>query len=261
MYPKPNPYQTANIEFIEEQMETTPDAPEVAAWRRRQLALMGDVSQFMKLLKQRFSIYFNKNHNRYGHLWSERFKSVLIEGRSGSVNYKSGHALETVAAYIDLNPVRAGLATDPKDYRFCGYAEAVAGNTALRTGLSRVAGDRLNDWRGTHANYRELLFGKGSVPKGNAASLTPEQLDEVIRTHGKLPLHVLLRCRLRYLTDGAVLGSESFVQKQIAIYRARNNLRRASVPRPFPTITDWFDASASALATLRAPRKAPASTP
>ncbi|MEM1223393.1 MAG: hypothetical protein AAGH40_11570 [Verrucomicrobiota bacterium] len=33
-----------------------------------------------------------------------------------------------MAAYIDLNPVRAGLVKDPKDYRYCGYAEAVAGN-------------------------------------------------------------------------------------------------------------------------------------
>jgi hypothetical protein len=36
-----------------------------------------------------------------------------------------GKALETMATDIDLNCVRAGLATDPKDYRFCGYAEAV----------------------------------------------------------------------------------------------------------------------------------------
>jgi putative transposase len=38
----------------------------------------------------------------------------------------SVNALKTVAAYIDLNPIRAGLVEDPKDYRFCGYGEAVA---------------------------------------------------------------------------------------------------------------------------------------
>jgi len=79
------------------------------------LARMGDVSVFMKELKQRFSIWYNKSHDRYGTLWAERFKSVLLEG--------SLLALRTVAAYIDLNPVRAGLVEDPKDYRFCGYAE------------------------------------------------------------------------------------------------------------------------------------------
>jgi putative transposase len=44
---------------------------------------------------------------RYGTLWVERFKSVLVEPHSAAV--------ETMAAYIDLNCVRAGLAQDPKD--------------------------------------------------------------------------------------------------------------------------------------------------
>jgi putative transposase len=35
-----------------------------------------------------------------------------------------------IAAYIDLNPVRAGLCEDPKEYRYCGYAEALAKGTA-----------------------------------------------------------------------------------------------------------------------------------
>lgn len=32
-----------------------------------------------------------------------------------------------MAAYIDFNPVRAGIAEDPRGCRWCGYAEAVAG--------------------------------------------------------------------------------------------------------------------------------------
>ena len=51
-------------------------------------------------------------------LLHERFKSVLVEWR--------GNPLQTIAAYIDLNPVRAGLVQAPKEYRSCGYAEAVA---------------------------------------------------------------------------------------------------------------------------------------
>ena len=37
----------------------------------------------------------------------------------------SREALAMVGAYIDLNAVRAGIVEDPKDYRFCGYGEAV----------------------------------------------------------------------------------------------------------------------------------------
>ncbi|MFT5188909.1 MAG: hypothetical protein ACI9DF_001628 [Verrucomicrobiales bacterium] len=76
----------------------------------------------MRELKQRFTQRYNKKAKRKGPLWDERFKSVLLE------NDKT--VLLTMAAYIDLNPVRAGLVNDPKDYRWSGYGEAVAGNKA-----------------------------------------------------------------------------------------------------------------------------------
>ena len=83
---------------------------------------MGDLSEFMKMLKWRFSCWFNKKHGRVGTLWESRFKSVLVE---------DGVAARTMAAYIDLNPVRAGMVSDPKDYRWCSYAEAVAGGKKI----------------------------------------------------------------------------------------------------------------------------------
>ena len=58
------------------------------------------------------------------------------------------------------------------------------------------------------AGYRQTRFGTGATPKAGKASLDPRRARKVIdRDRGKLPLHELLRCRLRYLTDGYVLGS------------------------------------------------------
>ena len=94
-----------------------------ASLRQSLLERMGDVSAFMKEFKQRFSRWYNRHSGRFGTLWAERFKSVLVEDSPGAVR--------TVAAYIDLNPVRAGLVQDPKDYRFCGYSKALAGNPVL----------------------------------------------------------------------------------------------------------------------------------
>ena len=63
------------------------------------LRRMHDVSWLMKTIKQRFAASFNASRERFGPVWSERFKSVLVEGDL--------KALRTVAAYIDLNAVRS----------------------------------------------------------------------------------------------------------------------------------------------------------
>ena len=238
MYPKPTRYQTARLEVIKQQLQA--GGPEAEFWRERQLKLMGDVSAYMKLVKQRFSIWFNRRHRRYGTLWSERFKSVLVE---------SGRALQAMSAYIDLNCVRAGLAADPKDYRFCGYAEAVAGENAAQSGLGVVMENQ--NWKDTQAIYRQVLFATGAEAMEQGASLSAEALAEVMKAQGRLPLATILRCRVRYFSDGAVLGSRAFVEKQLAVYCARTGRREQAVPHPLPKITDWGD-----IATLRGLRKA-----
>jgi REP element-mobilizing transposase RayT len=227
LYPQPTRYQTARLNVIRQQLAT--DGPEAVIWRRRQLALMGDVSQFMKLVKQRFSIWFNKSHQRYGTLWAERFKSVLVE--------PDGRVLRTMAAYIDLNGVRAGLVQDPKDYRFCGYAEAVAGQTAAQEGLQSVFGSA--SWPETQAAYRQMLFGTGAGTREHGHRIPPEALQQVLKAGGQLPLATVLRCRVRYFTDGAVLGSKAFVALHLAAYRRRTGQRGQSSPQPLPPLTDW----------------------
>ncbi len=62
------------------------------------LSRRGDVSAFMKEFKQRFSRWYNQRTGRFGTLWAERFKSVLVED--------SPIALRAVAAYIDLSAER-----------------------------------------------------------------------------------------------------------------------------------------------------------
>ena len=234
LYPKPTRFQTARLSVIRQQLAT--DGPEAVTWRKRQLALMGDVSPFMKLVKQRFSIWYNKSHQRYGTLWAERFKSVLVE--------PAGRVLLTMAAYIDLNCVRAGLAEDPKDYRFCGYGEAVAGHSAAQQGLMTVTG--IGNWSESQAGYRRMLFGTGAEVSEHGRHIQREALQMVIQAGGQLPLATVLRCRVRYFTEGAVLGSKAFVALQLAVYRQRTGRRQRSAPRPLPALTDW-----SELTTLR----------
>ena len=148
-----------------------------------------------------------RRHGRYGVLWAERFKSVLLEG---------GEALAAVAAYIELNPVRAGLCADPKDYRYCGYAEALAkGSSFARQGIKIVLGhsDAIS-WKEVSRQYRNYLFVHGSLntkTRQPAFDLATAQ-SVVDQQNGELSLPERLRCRIRYFTDGLILGSQSFVE-------------------------------------------------
>jgi len=89
---------------------------------------MFDLSIFIKELKGRFAQWYNRRHGRYGVLWADRFKSILLE---------DGQALAAVAAYIELNPVRAGVCADPKAHRYSGYQSFPEHRTDCRLQLSR----------------------------------------------------------------------------------------------------------------------------
>ena len=223
LYPKPTKYCVQRLEVIKGYLQA--NAPEGEIWRQRQLTQMGDISAFMKLLKQRFSVWFNKRHKRYGTLWSERFKSILVEPKH--------RVIAAMAAYIDLNCVRARICSDPKDYRFCGYAEALAGSKVAQKGLISVIG---GSWQEAQAAYREILFSIGAGPNGQAGNISEEALKEVMVVGGKLPLAMLLRHKLVYFTSGAVLGGKSFVEEQLIKYRQLSGRRKRTEPYPVPDL-------------------------
>ena len=201
---------------------------------------MHDLGEFMKALLQRFSRWFNTNHQRTGTLWESRFKSVLVE---------DGIAARTMAAYIDLNPVRAGMVADPGDYRWSSYGEAMGGGPKgngkkARAGLVRAIMAHkgweadARHWPGeVSRSYRIVLLEEGE-----------EKLEEVVTKGGKLEVKVarkgmkkaevdvemgqlqrgrdvaiskMLRCRVRYFTDGAVIGSRGFVDEVFRRFRDR----------------------------------------
>jgi REP element-mobilizing transposase RayT len=200
LHPNLKPHQELALRVVEQDMASNGDLAQ--RWREQQQRQMFDVSIFNKLLKMRFSIWYNRTHKRIGTFWAERFKSVLVE---------SGDALEEMAAYIDLNAVRAKMVSDPKDYRFCGYAEAVAGNPRARQGLMLVHNE---DWQRESESYRCALLGRMRDIQETEESDDQETSTEPLATKGRLPLRAKLGCRIRYFADGVILGSELFVREK-----------------------------------------------
>jgi putative transposase len=91
------------------------------------------LAQMMQAVGRRYVRYFNSRQKRTGTLWEGRFKSSLIQ---------SERYLLACMAYIDLNPVRAGMVQQPGDYRWSGYAHHT--------------GQRTEPWLTPHPLYWEL---------------------------------------------------------------------------------------------------------
>lgn len=91
------------------------------------------LAQMMQSVGRRYVRYFNDRQKRTGTLWEGRFKSSLIQ---------SERYLLACMAYIDLNPVRAGVVQQPGNYRWSGYAHHT--------------GQRAEPWLTPHPLYWEL---------------------------------------------------------------------------------------------------------
>jgi putative transposase len=203
---------------------------------------MQDLGQFMKGLLQRFTQWFNRAHSRSGTLWEDRFKSVIVE---------DGVAARTMSAYIDLNPVRAGMVKDPSEYRWSSYGEAVGGGKKgdgkkAREGLVRAyfcdqgVGYEAEKWQEVSRLYRRLMGlalgkkpgrtelaksarGLGQTTKNTAELLEGQDNETALKDLGTAKM---LRCRIRYFTDGAVIGSKEFVNEAFASARERFGPKR-----------------------------------
>jgi putative transposase len=220
---------------------------------------MGDISPFMKLLKQRYSISYNRRHERAGTLWEGRYASILVEGES--------RALAAVAAYIDLNPVRAGIVTDPAEYRWSGYGEACGGSESARRGILAVASAgrcaQSTSWADAAAAYRCCLYVRGGERRSDDGALvragfSPEQLREVLERGGRVPLPELLRCRLRYFRDGVAFGSRAFVEEVFQNNRTHFGAKRRTGARRMRFCRDgeFYTARALRIEPVSIPRRA-----
>ena len=88
-----------------------------------------NLSRGMQWLNTAYVVWFNRRHERSGHLYGGRFKAFLIEKES---------YFTTVLRYVVLNPVRANIVMRPEDYRWSSY-RATAGLDGAPDWLDKAA--------------------------------------------------------------------------------------------------------------------------
>ena len=73
----------------------------------------GSISKIMQGINLAYTLWFNRKYRRVGHLWQDRFKSILVQ--------KDRRYLLACGRYIERNPLRAGLVGQPGDYRWSSF--------------------------------------------------------------------------------------------------------------------------------------------
>ena len=73
----------------------------------------GNLAQIMKGINLSYAQHYKKKYKYTGHFWQDRFKSIIIS---------KDEYLLACGSYVELNPVRAGLANEPKEYPWSSYA-------------------------------------------------------------------------------------------------------------------------------------------
>ena len=176
---------------------------------------MRDISDFMKIFQQSYTHYMNQKLNRRGRFWADRFKSTIIEGNE---------SLLTVIKYVELNPVRAGLADDPADYRHCtwgwfnGSGKHLFGSSFfkhLRRAFINVNAENWTEERLTN-EFRSEIARTIAYEKSN----NTEEIEAAVANARKgetMPVQFLRR--MRHITDGGIIGSKIFVLETASRFR------------------------------------------
>jgi hypothetical protein len=183
------------------------------------------LSEFIKEIKQTFTRHYNKRHDRRGYFWGDRFKSVIVE---------NGATLVNCLAYLDLNPVRAGLVLKPENYRWnsIGYHMQTGNRDKF---LSFDFGMKEFGVKGKKDRlrlYRKFLYETGAVDvTGNKVRIKEGVVEKERKRDFKLTRADIFKQRTRYFTESGIIGSKEFVRENIERFNHLFQSKRERAPR------------------------------
>jgi putative transposase len=159
------------------------------------------LSTFMRRLQTGYAVAFNRRHKRRGHVFQNRYKSILVQ--------KDGYLLEVVR-YIHLNPPRAGLVRGLRNldaYRWSGHTVLIGRREAAWQDTEEVL-ELFGRKRSVSVKaYREFMA------EGVSIGRRPKRTGDVMtrRASGVRQEQVLDAQSGKRQVDERVLGSARFV--------------------------------------------------
>jgi REP-associated tyrosine transposase len=185
-------------------------------WERFNRRLF-DVSDFMKDVQQRFSVWHNTRHKCCGHFWADRFKATLLEGPRIALD---------ATLYVELNPVRAGMVKRPEDHKYSSCFLRNIKKASSFMSLEELTG--IADVTEAGIHYRSLLYWRGAVPTREKQAAIPEEIVAAEEARDFKAHGCFLR-KVAYYRDGLVLGSSEYIAgmldaaRESGLYKRRKN--------------------------------------
>jgi len=196
----------------------------------------GSLSEFVREIKVGFARYYNKRHNRRGYFWGDRFKSVIVD---------KGKTLVNCLAYIDLNPLRAGIVKLPEQSRWCSlryHIQTDNKDAFLSTDFGMKAFN-VTDEKEKIRRYRRYVYEAGALnrPDKGKAQMIDEKIVEKERKKGfELTRTDRFRYRTRYFTDSGFIGSREFVLRHYQNFRHLFQSKNEKKPKPVKGLSGMY---------------------
>ena len=197
---------------------------------------LSSLSEFMREIKVGFARYFNRRQNRRGYFWGDRFKSVIVE---------NGETLINCLAYIDLNPLRAGLVERPEQYRWNSLGYHIQTNNRdnfLSTdfGLKEF---HVKSKRERIRRYRRYVYEAGAINR--ADKMQAKVIDnKVVAKERKKEFEISrvsrFRYRTRYFTDSGIIGSKEFVSENYQRFKHLFYSKHEKIPKPIKGLDGMY---------------------
>jgi putative transposase len=173
------------------------------------------LARTMRSLLTGYAGAFNRRHKRSGHLFQNRYRSIVVEEES--------YFLELVR-YLHLNPLRAGVVPNMRtlaDYPYCGHGPLVGKREIPWQNTTAVLQRFAPQVSRARAHYR--AFVADGVPLGRRPELMGGGL--VRSAGGWTAVATLRRGREGYAGDERILGDSEFVET------VREEIERAETAR------------------------------
>jgi len=197
---------------------------QIPYWREK----LSSLSEFVRDIKVGFARYYNRRHNRRGYFWGDRFKSVIVD---------KGETLVNCLAYIDLNPVRAGIVDRPEDYRWSSLGYHVQTENRDRFlstdfGLKEFS---IRNKKERIRRYRRYVYEAGALNRPDKMQAKAID-DKVVAKERKKDFEISritrFRYRTRYFTDSGIIGSKEFVSANYRRFKHLFYSKHDKKPRP-----------------------------